>query len=109
MDVTSSRPKTCGKRRFALCATVVPVRFRSRFWKRKSDETGHPRFREALSVARYFLDNTFLATDEDALFFRAVENLVKKYEATDSDYWDFAGKTPIPMQDYLKVIYDLRK
>jgi hypothetical protein len=32
---------------------------------------------------------------------------MEKYPAAEIDYWEFAEKTPIPMQDYLKVVYDL--
>jgi len=49
----------------------------------------------------------FLNTEDDELFFRTLKKLIEKYQATDADYWYFAEKTPIPMQDYLKVIYDL--
>ncbi|RLC18011.1 MAG: hypothetical protein DRI57_09000 [Deltaproteobacteria bacterium] len=70
-------------------------------------EKEHCRFKEALSIGKYFLDNAFLNTEDDELFFRTLKKLTEKYQAADADYWHFAENTPIPMQDYLKVIYDL--
>ena len=66
-----------------------------------------PVSKEALSIGKYFLDNIFLNTEDDALFFRTLKKLIEKYQTMDTDYWHFAEKTPIPMQDYLKVVYDL--
>jgi hypothetical protein len=68
----------------------------------------HCRFREALSIGKYFLDHALLNTEEDELFFETLKKILDQYEITDSDYWYFAEKTPIPMQDYLKAVYDLR-
>ncbi len=70
-------------------------------------ERKHRRFKEALSIGKYFLDHLVLNTEDDALFFETLKNQMEKYQTTDTDYWSFAEKTPIPMQDYLKVIYDL--
>jgi len=65
------------------------------------------RFNEALSIGKYFLDHAFLNTEKDERFFNALKNRLKKSPAADIDYWHFAQNTPIPMQDYLKVVYDL--
>ncbi len=67
----------------------------------------NPRFGEALSIVKYFLDNTFLETSESERFYRILEQAAEKYDVRNTDYWEFADKTPLPMQDYLKVIYDL--
>lgn len=65
------------------------------------------RFNESLSIGKYFLDHALLNTEKDERFFNALKNRLEKYPAAEIDYWRFAEKTPIPMQDYLKVIYDL--
>jgi len=72
-----------------------------------SKAEGHCRFREALSIGKYFLDHALLNTEEDELFFETLKKILDHYKITDSDYWYFAEKTPIPMQDYLKAVYDL--
>lgn len=71
-------------------------------------EKEHSRFDEALSIGKYFLDHAVLNSDEDAVFYETLKKLVEEYRTADIDYWKFAKKTPIPMQDYLKVTYDLR-
>lgn len=68
----------------------------------------NPRFREALSIVKYFLDNTFPDTSESERFCRTLQHTMEKYDTQNTDYWEFASKTPLPMQDYLKVTYDLR-
>ncbi len=70
-------------------------------------EKEHRRFKEALAIGKYFLDNVFLNTADDQVFFVTLRKIMGKYQVKDIDYWSFAEKTPIPMQDYLKVIYDL--
>jgi hypothetical protein len=65
------------------------------------------RFNEALSIGKYFLDHAFLNSEKDERFFNALKNRLKKYPVAGADYWQFAEKTPIPLQDYLKVVYDL--
>ncbi len=65
------------------------------------------RFNEALSIGKYFIDHAFLNTEKDERFFNALKNRLEKYPAAEADYWHFAEKTPIPLQDYLKVVYDL--
>ncbi|MFP4445758.1 MAG: helix-turn-helix domain-containing protein [Desulfosudaceae bacterium] len=66
----------------------------------------NPRFQESLAIARYFLDNAFPVTPEDISFY----NLIAKVLAPESppDYFKYAARTPYPLADYLKVIYDLR-
>jgi hypothetical protein len=71
-----------------------------------SEDKEHSRFKEALSIGKYFLDHAFLNTEDDELFFRTLKKIIENYQITDRDYRYFAEKTPIPMQDYLKVIYD---
>ena len=71
------------------------------------DERDNPRFREALAVVRYFLDNAFSDTSDSEQFYRILKEAAKRYDAEGSDYWEFADRTPLPMQDYLKVVYDL--
>jgi len=73
-----------------------------------SEKKRHRRFNEALSIGKYFLDHAFLNTENDELFFDTLRKIIDKYPITDTDYWYFAKKTPIPMQDYLKVVYDLK-
>lgn len=65
------------------------------------------RFNEALGIGKYFLDHALLNTENDERFFNALKNQLEKYSSAEVDYWQFAEKTPIPMQDYLKVVYDL--
>ena len=72
-----------------------------------SGDKGNSRFKEALSIGKYFLDNAVLNTQKDADFYDMLKKQMEQYHAVDIDYWDFAKKTPIPMQDYLKVVYDL--
>ncbi len=72
-----------------------------------NEEKEHRRFHEALSIGKYFLDHAFLNTEEDELFFETLKKILDQYQISDSDYWYFAEKTPIPMQDYLKAVYDL--
>jgi hypothetical protein len=72
-----------------------------------SEKKRHRRFKEALSIGKYFLDHAFLNTENDELFFDTLRKIIDKYPIADTDYWNFAKKTPIPMQDYLKVVYDL--
>ncbi len=68
----------------------------------------NPRFVEALSIVKYFLDNSFLDTSESERFCRVLKQAVERYDVTNTDYWEFVAKTPLPMQDYLKVVYDLQ-
>ncbi|MCP4112059.1 MAG: hypothetical protein GY749_42120 [Desulfobacteraceae bacterium] len=68
----------------------------------------NPRFREALSIVKYFLDNALLDNPESEQFCRVLKQASERYDADNADYWEFAVKTPLPMQDYLKVIYDIR-
>ena len=70
-------------------------------------DKGHRRFKEALSIGKYFLDNAVLNTQKDADFYDKLKKQMEKFSTVDIDYWHFAKKTPIPMQDYLKVVYDL--
>ncbi len=72
-----------------------------------SGEKEHGRFDEALGIGKYFLDHAVLNSDQDALFYETLKELLEEYRTADIDYWKFAKKTPIPMQDYLKVTYDL--
>ncbi len=70
-------------------------------------EQDHSRFQEALSIGKYFLDHAILHTQADEQFFKALRDILTQYQVTSQDYWAFADKTPLPMQDYLKVLYDV--
>jgi antitoxin component HigA of HigAB toxin-antitoxin module len=70
------------------------------------NDKDHPRFREALAIASYFLDNALLVNREDEDFHRVLANAIK--EERPPDYLAYAGKMPYPLADYLKVVYDLR-
>lgn len=69
-------------------------------------DKGHTRYTEALAVVHYFLENAILVTQEDVEFYNVLSEAMNK--ETRPDYFEFASKTPYPLADYLKVIYDLR-
>lgn len=69
--------------------------------------SNHRRFVEALSVGKYFLDNAMIQTPGADRFYKALKTVMEQHDLSGIDYWDFADKTPLPMQDYLKVVYDL--
>ena len=70
------------------------------------DDRNNPRFREALAIGRYFLDNAILAAPADREFYNVIADIMAGERPP--DYFEYAGKTPYPLPDYLKVIYDLR-
>ncbi|MDY6904327.1 MAG: helix-turn-helix transcriptional regulator [Thermodesulfobacteriota bacterium] len=69
-------------------------------------EQKNPRFSEALAIGRYFLDNAILTTPADMDFYNVITGAMAGQSPP--DYYAYAGKTPYPLADYLKVIYDLR-
>lgn len=71
-------------------------------------ETEDPRFEEALGIAKYYLENAFPVSSESDKFYRFLKQVGERYGIQNADYWKYAKKTPLPMQDYLKVAYDLR-
>ncbi len=58
------------------------------FGEKKRDR----RFKEALSIGKYFLDHAFLNTENDEFFFNTLKKIIDKYPITDEDYWYFAKK-----------------
>lgn len=72
-----------------------------------SGHKNHPRFDESLSIAKYFLENAFIDSAKSEQFYRFLENDLKNYNIEKIDYWKYSDKTPLPLQDYLKVVYDL--
>lgn len=69
-------------------------------------DTENPRYTEALAVVHYFLDNAIPVTQEDVEFYNVLAEAMSWEKQP--DYFKFAHKTPCPLADYLKVIYDLR-
>ncbi|MDY6825130.1 MAG: helix-turn-helix transcriptional regulator [Thermodesulfobacteriota bacterium] len=69
-------------------------------------DKNNPRFSEAMAIGRYFLDNALPAAPEDKDFYNVVADAMAG--ESPPDYFEYAGKTPYFLADYLKVIYDLR-
>lgn len=69
-------------------------------------ETDNPRYRESLAIVRYFLENAILVTKEDEDFYTQLSRETKNIPLP--DYFEYAQRTPYPLADYLKVVYDLR-
>ncbi len=69
------------------------------------NKTQDPRYEQSLSIAKYFLENAMLSTPEDELFFRAINAAMTARTQETASIPD----TQSPMQDYLKVLYDLRE
>lgn len=72
------------------------------------NQTGHQRFAESAAIVQYFIKNAVLSQKDEWIYMvlkktMAYQNLKK------IDYRDYMGKTPLPLADYLKVIYDLRE
>ena len=70
-------------------------------------DTENPRFEEALGIAKYFLENAFPVSSESDEFYRLLKQVGQRYDVENTDCWKYAQQTPLPMQDYLKVAYDL--
>lgn len=64
-------------------------------------------YRESLAIVFYAFSNAVFWGRQDNEFLRVLKNATREEEEV--DYFDYMGKTPLPMQDYLKVNYDMRK
>ena len=72
----------------------------------KSD---HPRWREALAVAHYYVENSWPFGERAYVLRRALKQVLEGKEPGKdfSSYWELAGKTPIPLTEYLDAWFDL--
>lgn len=72
------------------------------------ERVGDPRFDEAVSVGRYFLNNwTTLGVGEELA--RALEEVLRKYPNRGLAWSEAARRLPLPLADYLKAAYDLER
>lgn len=69
------------------------------------EEVPEEDFRFALAVATYALENA-LWTEQDEELYEFLKYVVEKYGR--EDYWKYAEKSRLPLQDYLKANYDFR-
>ena len=73
--------------------------------KEMGEEVPEEDFRFALAVATYALENA-LWTEQDEELYEFLKYVVEKYGR--EDYWEYAEKSKLPLQDYLKANYDFR-
>ncbi|MDL1971587.1 MAG: hypothetical protein LWW94_11625 [Candidatus Desulfofervidaceae bacterium] len=71
-----------------------------------AEKKEHPRYQESLYIVNYFLGNALIHTKEDEEFYQVLK---KAYRKGKNRVKQKVIKTPLPLQDYLKVVYDLRK
>lgn len=67
-----------------------------------SGKTEDPRYGESLNIVRYFLQNAMLFTKQDEDFYRILKSVVIKDGQEKPSRWEKS------IQDFLKVVYDLR-
>ncbi len=72
------------------------------------ERTEDPRFDEAVTVGRYFLEN-WKTLGVGAGLARAVEAVLKRYPSRGLSLEEAARGLPLPLQDYLKAAYDLEE
>lgn len=65
-------------------------------------KTEDPRYGESLNIVRYFLQNAMLFTKGDEDFYRTLQSVLTRDERGNPCRWERS------IQDYLKVVYDLR-
>lgn len=65
-------------------------------------KTEEPRYGESVNIARYFLQNAVLRSKADETFYYTLKAV------TPEGVLDLSSKSPLPLQDYLKVLYDLK-
>jgi hypothetical protein len=70
-----------------------------------SKKMSDPRYETSLVIARYFVENALLSTEEDEIFWKCLRSELPE----DVPRWYPPPRVPLPLQDYLKVIYDLRQ
>ncbi len=66
-------------------------------------EKEDPRFDECVNIVRYFLQNAVLRNEADEAFHHTVKAVTPEGEP------DLSAASPLPLQDYLKVVYDLEE
>lgn len=70
------------------------------------NQTSHQRFPESSAIVQYFLKNAVLAQQDE--WFYIMLKKIMDCQNLQIDYRDYMGKTPLPLADYTKIIYDLR-
>ena len=74
--------------------------------KEMGEHVPEDKFRFALAVATYVVENAFWWTEQDKELLDFLSYMVDKYGEV--DYWEYAEKSPLPLKDYVEANYDFR-
>ncbi|MDZ7759868.1 MAG: hypothetical protein U5L00_06380 [Desulfovermiculus sp.] len=70
------------------------------------NQSCHQRFFESSAIVQYFIKNAILSQQDE--WFYMVLKKIMDCQNLKIDYRDYMGKTPLPLADYTKIVYDLR-
>ncbi len=85
-------------------------RFEPFLWlliKEMGKDVDEEKFRFALAVATYVLENSYNLTEEDREFYEFLKYVIDKYGK--ENYWKWIEESPLPFHDYIKASFDFRE